>query len=80
MSAPSGVRHRVRSSFWFILTTLPRCKPICSTQALGNEMMNVEPPVTCTFLSSSPELDDNVNYLRPIFDLVINIFIENIFN
>ena len=41
--------------------------------------MNVEPPVTCTFLSSSPELDDNVNYLSPIFDDGINIFIENIF-
>ena len=41
--------------------------------------MNVEPPVTCTFLSSSPELDDNVNTYSPILDHDINIFIENIF-
>src|SRR5512137_897663 len=61
-SMPLGWMLRDMSSRWIMLTTLLRFSPIWSIQALGSEMMYVEPPVTCIFLSSS--LDFSLDTLQ----------------
>ena len=85
---PLGCILSDMSSRWTILTTLLLFSPIWSIQVFGKEMMYVEPPVTCIFLSSSEDLScdsyqpsmdpNNITIFKLLFTLIPLNYIESI--